>query len=197
MLVLASSSPRRRELLTRLGLDFVVKVPNVEERFEGGSPERIVTELAVKKSRAVECGKDDIIISADTLVWLDGPLGKPRDDEEARRMLRRLSGRWHTVYTGVCVRTVGWEEVFCEATRVKFREISDLEIECYLATGEHRDKAGAYGIQGFASTFVERIEGDYTNVVGLPLPRLWSVLIDRGIVCRNGLELRSARKVDE
>lgn len=190
MLVLASSSPRRRELLKTIGLEFVVLSPEIDENIENSSkPEELVVELARQKAQAVEqkVDKGDIIISADTIVvYRKSILGKPTDEYEAFNMLKRLSGKWHKVFTGVCIRITGEEITFYEVTKVKFRELQDEEIVYYISTKEPLDKAGAYGIQGLGGAFVEKIVGDYTNVVGLPLPKLWKILFDRGIVGKNG-----------
>lgn len=190
MIILASSSPRRRELLKTMGLEFTIVSPEVEENLDKSKkPEEVVIELARKKAQAVEqkAGKGDIIISADTIVvYRNFVLGKPNDEKDAFNMLRKLSGKWHKVFTGVCVKTNEEELTFYEVTKVKFRKLNDEEIIYYVNTKEPLDKAGAYGIQGLGGAFVEKIVGDYTNVVGLPLPKLWKILFDRGIVGRNG-----------
>lgn len=199
MIILGSSSPRRIQLLSLLGLPFEIVKPDIAEDVPDGkiyNPDVVVTELARQKCEAVfyklRSGKDgyhfklnevDAIITADTIVWLDGEIfGKPSNESEAEKMLRRLSGNWHKVFTGVCVKISGEEITFFEETEVKFRELSNWEISYYISTGEPLDKAGAYGIQGLGSVFVERIIGDYTNVVGLPIPKLWQVLLDRGVI---------------
>jgi len=188
MITLASSSERRVKLFSLLGLPFKTVSPRVEETFSQSEPEKIVVELAQKKANAVYVDfPNDTIISADTIVWIDGCImGKPKDENEARKMLSKLSGNWHEVFTGVCVKSEldGNETSFCEVTQVKFRPLTEFEIEKYISTKDPLDKAGAYGIQGFASVFVEKIVGDYTNVVGLPLPKLWKTLLDRGIIER-------------
>lgn len=190
MIILASSSPRRRELLKTIGLEFTIVSPEVEEKIDKSKkPEEIAIEIARKKAQAVEqkIGKGDIIISADTIVvYRNFVLGKPNDEKDAFNMLRKLSGKWHKVFTGVCVKTSEGELTFYEVTKVKFRKLNDAEIIYYVNTKEPLDKAGAYGIQGLGGAFVEKIVGDYTNVVGLPLPKLWKILFDRGIVGRNG-----------
>jgi len=179
--ILASGSPRRRELLTEMGVEFEIDVPDVDETVSG-TPEEMVTLLAERKARAVADKRESgIIVAADTLVALDGrALGKPRDDEEAKKMLRSLSGRAHEVYTGVCVIRVAPEgmEIRCKAacTHVSFRDLSDAEIGAYVATGEPRDKAGAYAIQGGAAEFVSGYEGSRSNVIGLPVGLLRSML---------------------
>ena len=184
-LVLASASPRRQELLSIFSLPFAVIPARGEERPPVGAGCADTTAaLAEQKAREVfeRVGPGHIVIGSDTLVELDGrKLGKPRDEDEAFAMLRALSGRGHRVYSGVSVvsgdRTLtGWEE-----TRVFFRELSDGEIRAYIRTGEPMDKAGAYGYQGRASLFVEKIECDFFNVMGLPLCRLGQMLREMGV----------------
>ena len=144
----------------------------------------MVQALALTKARevAAQCAAEDVVIGADTIVWVDGrAFGKPRDEAEAARMLRRLSGDCHTVYTGVAVLRGGTECVSCEESRVWFRELSDEEIGRYIATGEPMDKAGAYGAQGRGALFVRAIEGDFFNVMGLPLCLLGQMLKKQGV----------------
>ena len=178
-LILASGSPRRRELLGRMGYEFQICSPDVDEHVSGHARD-IVRTLAVRKARAAAERFDrGVIIASDTLVSLDGaPLGKPADADEARRMLRALSGREHEVFTGVCLidAQTGMEEAQADRTGVRFRPLTDAEIDAYVATGEPMDKAGAYGIQNIGALFVEGIKGDYFNVVGLPLCKLGQVL---------------------
>lgn len=178
-LILASGSPRRRELLSRMRVPFVVEVSDVDERAEG-SPWEVVAILAGRKARAVAEKHDSgLILAADTLVCLDGQaLGKPKDDAEAARMLRALSGRGHEVYTGMCLldAATGREQLCVEESRVFFRPLTDEEISEYVASGEPRDKAGAYAIQGGAAAFVSRYEGSYDNIVGLPTEKLSELL---------------------
>ena len=180
-IVLASASPRRRELLEKAGVDFTVRVSQAEEHIEPGTPpHEAVMQLAMQKAQAVarEC-PDDLVIGADTVVVLDGEiLGKPADEADAARMLRRLSGQTHTVYTGVCLVRAGKTETFFEQTQVTFYPLTDDEIAAYVATGEPMDKAGAYGIQGRGCTLVREIRGDYFNVVGLPVAALYRRLVD-------------------
>ncbi len=179
--ILASGSPRRREILGEMGIEFEIDVPDVDETVEG-TPEEMVCTLADRKALAVELKRSEgLIVAADTLVSLDGKaLGKPADEEEAKRMLRSLSGRAHSVYTGVCVRNArtGECKVSPVRTDVIFRELSDEEIDAYVATGEPLDKAGAYAIQGGAKAFVERYEGSRSNVIGLPKEMLRRMLIE-------------------
>lgn len=187
--ILASASPRRRELLEQIGLRFQVVSSEVneaslQETLQGLSIGDQASTLA--EAKALEVAKRHphaLVIGADTLVTLDGtPLGKPKNAEHAANMLRRLSGRTHTVWTGVAVAANGGEELlsFAEETQVRFRVLTSREIEAYVATGESFDKAGAYGIQGRAAIFVESIQGCYFNVVGLPLAKISSALIDLG-----------------
>ncbi|NLJ24512.1 MAG: septum formation inhibitor Maf [Firmicutes bacterium] len=186
-LVLASQSPRRQELLQSLGVDFLVVPAAINENsIQGKTPAELAEATAYAKARWVrEEVRDGIIIAADTMVVLDEGeiLGKPRGKQEAMDMLSRLSGEGHRVITGVAVMDPesGKEKVFHEITRVFFRRLSSAEIERYVDTGEPLDKAGAYGIQGKGALLVERIEGCYFNVVGLPLARLGQALMDFGI----------------
>lgn len=183
-IILASGSPRRRELLNTLGLSFMVCPAEGDEIApDGAGPGEIVKTLS--RAKAEEVGQrfaEELIIAADTIVCLDGKvLGKPKDEADARAMLSSLSGRAHEVYTGVTV-MLG-EDTLCEdeCTKVFFRELSAEEIDAYVASGDPMDKAGAYGIQGKASLMVERIEGDYFNVMGLPLCRLGKMLKTIGV----------------
>ena len=172
--ILASQSPRRRELLGQMGFtDFVIRPARGEEVADPElSPERLVEELSRQKCAEVASasGAEDLVIAADTVVAIDGTvLGKPRSEQDAFAMLSRLSGRHHTVYTGVTVRMGERTLTAHEATRVHFRPLTHGEIEAYISTGEPMDKAGAYGIQGYGAMLVEGISGDYFNVVGLPV----------------------------
>lgn len=177
-LVLASQSPRRRELLDVAGIPFTVRVREVEEmRAPGEAPEAYVRRLAHAKAEAAWEDRDEIVLGADTIVVLEqSVLEKPRDAADARSMLRLLAGREHTVITGICLRHPGGVEVDSSATRVRFAPLTDAEIDAYVATGEPMDKAGAYAIQGLASKFVESIEGCYFNVIGLPLSQVYRYL---------------------
>ncbi|MPY89929.1 MAG: septum formation inhibitor Maf [Luteitalea sp.] len=174
-LVLASGSPRRAALLSAAGIPFVVRVADVDERLLAGeTPREHVRRLAEAKARAVCVAQarptDDLVLAADTVVVLDEAiLGKPRDETEAATMLNRLSGRLHEVLTGVAVVGHAYQEVTVETTRVWVAPLLPADITWYVASGEPRDKAGAYAIQGLASRFVTRIDGSYTNVVGLPV----------------------------
>lgn len=170
-MVLASGSPRRLDLLRRLGIDPVVRPADVDEStLPGEAPTEHVARLARDKALAVARGDDDLVIAADTEVVLDRTvLGKPAHAAEARTVLRALSGRTHLVLTGVHVLHGDREASAVEVTEVRFRDLGDDEIEAYIVTGEPFDKAGGYGIQGAGGMFVERIDGSDTNVVGLPL----------------------------
>jgi septum formation protein len=182
LLVLASASPRRAELLRAAGFHFEVIATDVDERVRGGeSPTQYVRRLAAEKSAAVARLKprapDAIILGADTTVVVDGDiLGKPRDDDAVAAMLRRLSGRWHEVQTGISLRCGAFEVGQVETTRVLFASLSPADIVWYVENGEGRDKAGAYAIQGLASRFIPRIEGSYSNVVGLPISAVAELL---------------------
>lgn len=181
MLVLASKSPRRCELLKLIAEDFVIKSSETDETLpEGISPDNAVLYLSRIKAEPFENGTDTVI-GADTVVAVDGKiLGKPRDKQEAEAMLKMLSGKIHSVFTGVTVISPTGKNSFFAETKVKFFELSDDEINAYVNTGECMDKAGAYGIQGKGSLLVEKIDGDYFNVVGLPVSLLYRVLKTQG-----------------
>ncbi len=183
MLILASASPRRRELLTQAGYTFTVRTADIPEVSRDGEDAiRLATRLAREKAEAVAAmlapaDAAALVLGADTVVAVDGEiLGKPRDTADAARMLRLLSGRTHQVITGVCVLRGEHQQVGAEVTHVCFRVLSDQEIEDYAASGEPLDKAGAYAIQGRAGKWVPRISGCYFNVVGLPLALVSSML---------------------
>jgi septum formation protein len=185
-IVLASGSPRRLELLQMIGLTDFKVIPDTskEEMDLNLSPEQTVCAIALKKASNVSrlCENDDMIIAADTLVYLGGrPIGKPAGPEDAAWMLKELSGRKHTVYTGIVVLKDGTHITATEKTDVFFRGISDSEISAYVESGEPMDKAGAYAAQGRGAVFVERIEGDFFNVMGLPLCRLVMLLRGFGV----------------
>ena len=184
MLILASQSPRRRDLLSMIGLDFTVITADIDETMdESLSIEDGVAEVCKRKAEAI--AKDhpqDTIIAADTIVVVDDVvLGKPKDAEDAARMLRSLSGRSHTVMTAFCLWQNGKAQTHVEKTDLRFKPLSDAEIAAYVATGSPLDKAGAYGIQDQAAIFVEALDGDYYNVMGLPLCSLTKCLRDWGI----------------
>lgn len=187
-MILASGSPRRRELLEHMGIpQFEILVPNADESLTPGlSPAQQVEQLSARKAQAaaLQAGGEALIIAADTVVCLDGIiLGKPADREDAFRMLSALSGVCHQVYTGVTVRQGGQVLTRHQETGVRFRPLSPEEIRHYIATGECMDKAGAYGIQGFGALLIEGIQGDYYNVVGLPIVRLAEMLAQFGVDC--------------
>ena len=184
--ILASGSPRRRELLEMLGVpDLTIRPAKGPERATpGAGPEQTVRELSLHKAQEVAqtCAPEDIIIAADTIVYLDGAiLGKPKDHDDAVRMLTALSGREHIVYTGVAVLRGGELRQAAERTAVRFRPLTSGEIERYIATGEPMDKAGAYGVQSRGALFVERIDGDFYNVMGLPVEQLGLALARFGV----------------
>lgn len=173
-LILASSSPRRKELLENLQLKFEVFSSDIDESFNPAhAPKDIVMELAYRKAKAVsEQRPDSYVIGSDTVVVFDSNiLGKPKDKKEAFTMLKALAGKTHTVYTGVCIIAPEKEIKFYTKTAVVFWELTDEEIHSYINTGEPFDKAGAYGIQGFGSILVKEIRGDYFSVVGLPVSK--------------------------
>lgn len=181
-ILLASASPRRRQLIEYLGLPVVAVSVDADETVPPTlAPEDAVVAIAARKAQGAASlpeAAGRIIVAADTVVVLDGEIfGKPRDEEHAREMLRRLSGRAHTVFTGVCVCSPDGRSVtFCERTEVFFFPLSEQKISDYIATGEPMDKAGAYGIQGKGALLVDKIDGNYYNVVGLPVARLALVL---------------------
>ena len=187
MLVLASASPRRRELLRNAGISFKVQVADVDETpLPGESPRACAERLAREKASTVFRQRpQDFVLGADTIVIVDDQiLGKPRDGEDAARMLRMLSGRMHVVISGVCLagpsfEDVQFEDIQSESTNVTMESLTDDDIRAYVATGEPMDKAGAYAIQGMASRWISRIEGDYGNVVGLPVALVYAMLRER------------------
>ena len=186
-IVLASQSPRRQDLLGQMGLEFTTRSPQIDEdAFQGRDARDLVQTLSREKARwvAAQLPGDPIVIGADTVVVRDGTiLGKPKDPAEARAMLASLSGRTHQVYTGVTVCQGDKVVTQAEETQVTFRLLTQQEIACYVATGEPMDKAGAYGIQGLGGLLVAGIQGDYHNVVGLPVCRLGQILRDFGVDC--------------
>ena len=177
-LILASQSPRRKELLGLFGIPFTVRVADIDETMDLSAPAaEEVAQVSRRKALAIPREDDDVLIAADTIVVCQGRiLGKPHSEEEAYEMLRLLSGRDHQVMTGVTVLRGDQERVFTQITDLHFRELSDREIYRYIATGEPMDKAGAYGIQGGAALFCEKMDGDYYNVMGLPVCRLGETL---------------------
>lgn len=183
-LVLGSGSPRRRELLKGMGLEFTVRVSDADESMDAAWKVTEVAErLAQRKAEALLAGSEgnELIITADTVVHVNGTiLNKPADEQEALGMLKQLSGCTHEVYTGVCVVTKEWEEVFNDCTEVTFAELSEAELKHYIKNYAPFDKAGSYGAQDFIGLVgIDRLEGSYFNVMGLPTHRLYSVLRKR------------------
>lgn len=170
-LVLASRSPRRAELLRAAGFEFTVRVTDVDETpHDGEAPRDYVLRVAENKARAVQAGGDEIVLAADTTVVLGSEImGKPTDAVDAARMLQALAGQRHEVITAICIKRGDLIKTDVASTAVWFAPLSDAEIADYVASGEPMDKAGAYGIQGLASKFIDRIDGSYSNVVGLPV----------------------------
>ncbi|MCF8041709.1 MAG: Maf family protein [Desulfarculaceae bacterium] len=183
-LVLASASPRRREMLTHLGLYFRLAPAHIDENLlPGESAAQAAGRLASAKAAAVRVAPNDTVLAADTLVVLgDEIMGKPRDAEEAAGMLRKLSGAQHEVLTGYCLLNESWQKVGLGRSLVTFRELSDAEIAAYVATGEAMDKAGAYAVQGLGGALVKEVTGSYTNVVGLPLAAVIELLLEQGLI---------------
>ena len=182
-LILASGSPRRVEILNSVGWEFEKHAADIDESFrDGESPESYVVRLAREKAEAVAAQfPDSIVLGADTTVVIDGEiLGKPIDMDDARRMLRLLSGNWHEVLTGVAVVENGSTRFALQRTRVKFIEMSDDEIEFLAAKGDPLDKAGAYAVQAQAALFIEKVEGEYWNVVGLPINLVYKLIMQKG-----------------
>lgn len=184
-IILASQSPRRKELLERMGLDFCVKTaPHDETMDPKKDAQTEVQRVSALKAEAVRklCTDDDLIIAADTVVVLQGRvMGKPASQEEAFHMLRALSGQEHQVITGLCVSALGKCQSTSVSTSLRFRPLSEAEISAYIASGEPMDKAGAYGIQGLAAMFVQELHGDYYNVMGLPVCTLAGMLREFGV----------------
>lgn len=188
-IILASQSPRRRELLTQIGLTYEVIPSTVKEVITETDPKLVVQELSRQKAEDVagsvlRDGEEILVIGADTVVSYQGQiLGKPVDTDDAVRMLSMLQGNAHSVFTGVTLIRRGlketWQVTFAEETRVHMYPMTEAEIRWYVGTGEPMDKAGAYGIQGLCARFVEKIEGDYNNVVGLPVGKIWQELKKR------------------
>lgn len=182
-IILASQSPRRRELLSLMGLSFHVVVSPVEEITPAhAQPGALVEELARQKAQAVaDLYPGDCVVGADTIVYIDGTvIGKPKDQADARRILKCLQGRTHTVYTGVAVFAKGRADIRHDETRVTFSPMTGDEINWYVKTGEPMDKAGAYGIQGPGGMFVKKVDGNYFTVIGMPLPLLYQMLREAG-----------------
>jgi septum formation protein len=184
-IVLASASPRRQELLKNAGIEFVVKPANIPEvRHRGEAPKAFAERMAKEKARAVWAGiKNEYVLGADTIVVVDDlVLGKPEGEQDAATMLRLLSGRKHQVITGVCLIGTDFEDVRSETTAVHVSTLTDADIRGYIETGEPMDKAGAYAIQGAASRWISKIEGDYSNVVGLPVALVLQLLREHQVI---------------
>lgn len=185
VIVLASASPRRQELLRTAGIDFVVQPSHIPEvPLQAEAPRAFAERMAREKAQEIlRRDRESVILSADTVVAVRGEiLGKPNDPGDAARMLGLLSGRNHEVITAVCLASQEFEDVRSELTEVHFNPMTDQEISDYVASGEPMDKAGAYAIQGGASRWISRIEGDYYNVVGLPVDLVWRMLRERAII---------------
>jgi septum formation protein len=187
MLVLASASPRRQELLRNAGIDFTVHASNIPEHpLPNEAPKVYAERLAREKASAIfQQHPEKFVLGADTIVLVRHEvLGKPKDAADATRMLQSLSGRSHHVVTGVCLLGPGFADVRSDITTVEMQKISAKEIAAYIATGEPMDKAGAYAIQGWASRWISKIEGDYFNVVGLPLSLVYRMLVEHGVLTK-------------
>jgi septum formation protein len=185
--VLASQSPRRRELLSLIGIEHEVRPANIDESYLAGEEPTAHAERLARTKAETIAAANAVTIGSDTIVVVDGDvLGKPRDESDAARMLQRLSGRSHVVVTGVAARWRGRTLSATEQVGVTFRRLTEDEIRTYVATGEPMDKAGAYGIQGYGATIVERVDGDYFAVMGLPLNRLTRLLEELGLVYEFG-----------
>jgi septum formation protein len=188
-IILASGSPRRKEILEQVGIGFGVVISKDEEVIQKSKPEEIVEELATKKACSVasDMKEGTIVIGADTMVALDGQvMGKPKGEQDAKDMIRKLQGKKHQVYTGVCavVKEAGKGDriiSFVQCTDVWVYPMTEEQINAYVATGEPMDKAGAYGIQGKFAVYIDKIEGDYLNIVGFPVSRLYQKLLKEGI----------------
>ncbi len=179
-LILASASPRRQELLKLFGLPFAVKIADIDETMDPhADPRQEVAAVSRRKAEAISAGPGDIVVAADTIVVCDGKiLGKPTDEAHAFQMLSSLAGRSHQVMTGVTVRRGDRYRTHTEISQVRFGPMTQAEILAYIATGDPMDKAGAYGIQGGAALYIEGIQGDYYNVMGLPVCALRRMLLD-------------------
>lgn len=185
-IILASASPRRKELLEQIGIQFKVVKSSVEEVITETEPDKVVMELSRQKAEDVAAGlndrKDRIVIGADTIVFCQGKiLGKPKDESDAFAMLEGLAGKSHSVFTGVTLLIGDRMISFAEETKVNVKDMTHEEIRRYIATKEPMDKAGSYGIQGRFAAFVSGIEGDYNNVVGLPVSRIYTELTKNGV----------------
>ena len=188
-IILASGSPRRKEIFEQIGIDFSVVISEDEEVIQKSRPDEIVEELATKKACSVAADMEEgtIVIGADTMVALDGQvMGKPKNEQDAKDMIGKLQGKKHQVYTGVCavIKEIGKEERiirFVQCTDVWVYPMTEEQIDAYVATGEPMDKAGAYGIQGKFAVHIEKVEGEYLNIVGFPISKLYQTLMKEGI----------------
>lgn len=189
-IILASQSPRRKELLSLMGLDFEIMPSNAEEDMQQKmSYEKLSEVLSEQKARDIfeKTTGDRVVIGSDCMVYVKGKLfGKPKDDIEAVKMLKTLSNSWHRVVTGLCVliERDGKVTRYCthDVTKVKFIKLTDQMIENYLKTGEHRDKAGAYAVQGYSGMFIQKIDGNYSTVIGLPTHKLFQILHNENLI---------------
>ena len=184
MIILASKSPRRKQLLSMMGLEFAVQTADIDETMDPSqAPAHEAAAVSARKAEKIAAQHpQDVIVSADTIVVIDGNiLGKPKEEQDAARMLRLLSGRTHTVCTGLTVHANGRANTQVVETSVTFRDLSDAEIAAYIETGEPMDKAGAYGIQGYGAMFVSHLDGDYFCVMGLPVCTLAGMLRAAGV----------------
>ena len=188
-IILASGSPRRKEIFEQIGIDFSVVISEDEEVIQKSRPDEIVEELATKKACSVAADMEEgtIVIGADTMVALDGQvMGKPKNEQDAKDMIGKLQGKKHQVYTGVCavIKEIGKEGRiirFVQCTDVWVYPMIEEQIDAYVATGEPMDKAGAYGIQGKFAVHIEKVEGEYLNIVGFPISKLYQTLMKEGI----------------
>lgn len=188
-IILASGSPRRKEILEQIGIEFSVVISKDEEIIDKSKPDEIVEELATRKACSVasDMNEEIIVIGADTMVALDGQvMGKPKNEQDAKAMVKKLQGKKHQVYTGVCavVKETGKGDKiirFVQCTDVWVYPMTEEQINAYVATGEPMDKAGAYGIQGKFAVHIEKIEGEYLNIVGFPVSKLYQTLLKEGI----------------
>ena len=186
MLILASNSPRRKEILSMLGYEFVVKASDCDESTDITEPAELVKELSLRKAKAVKVGAEDTVIGSDTVVAINGKiLGKPVDENDAAEMLKMLSNKTHTVYTGITVIQNDMQITEVVSCDVTFKEMTETEILNYIKTKEPMDKAGAYAVQGKGSAFVEKLNGDYFAVVGFPCCYVNTVLNKLGIFPKN------------
>ena len=185
MIILASKSPRRKQLLSMMGLEFTVQTADIDETMDPSqTPAHEVAAVSARKAEKIAAlHPQDVIVSADTIVVIDGKiLGKPKDEQDAARMLRLLSGRTHTVYTGLTVHANGKANTQVVSTGVTFRDLSNAEIAAYIETKEPMDKAGAYAVQGFFARYIEGLKGSYANVMGLPVHLVYQKLKELGAV---------------